>query len=110
LGKYKVVQITTDENGLGQLVFLDLKEKSTYVVYFTASSLLPYEPTMLWKDDKVITFRFSTLPNPNIGDTKKQMDLINQLSTVDPKLQKLSDAMKNHVNAQENIKNANNQT
>jgi hypothetical protein len=76
LGKYKMVQITTDENGNGQLVFLDLKEKSSYVVYITASSPLPYEPTMLWPDLKVITFSFSTIPNPNVGNTGKQLDFI----------------------------------
>lgn len=109
LGKYKVVQITTDENGNGQLVFEDLKERSTYTVYMTASSPLPYQPTMLWPDEKVITFGFSTLPNPNIGDTQKQLTFINELPDIDPSLQELSDAMKRHVASQSSIIKANQQ-
>lgn len=42
----------------------------------TASSPLPYEPTLLWADSKVITFSFATLPNPNVGDTKKQLNYV----------------------------------
>jgi hypothetical protein len=79
LGKYKVVQITTNSDGNGQIVFSDLKEKSSYQVYITASSPLPYEPTMLWPDSNVLTFNFSTIPNPNVGDSSKQLEYITQL-------------------------------
>lgn len=50
LGVYKVVSLVTDENGKGQIFFKDLKEQSEYVVYITASSPLPYEPTMTLPD------------------------------------------------------------
>ena len=78
LGKYKVVQIMTDTNGAGTIVFSDLKEKSSYKVYVTASSILPYSPTMLWPDSKVLTFNFSTNPNPNVGSQEKQLDYVKQ--------------------------------
>lgn len=77
------------------------------MVYFTASGIQSFEPTIVWEDKDVIAFTFATLPNPNIGDSKKQIELINQLSSVDPKLQALSNAMKSHVNAQESIKKTN---
>lgn len=98
LGKYKIVQITTDINGNGQLLFSDLKEKSSYVVYITASSPLPYEPTMLWPDSKVITFNFSTIPNPNVGDSKKQLGYIQELASFN---KPLADEMKAFITAQE---------
>jgi hypothetical protein len=105
LGKYKAVQTTTDQNGNGQIVFSDLKEKSSYVVYFTASSLLPYEPTMLWEDMKVVTFSFSTLPNPNVGDSDKQLDYVNQLSNFN---KPLADEMKAFINSQQSKSNVQN--
>ncbi len=71
---------------MGQVVFQDLKENSEYVVYITASSPLPYEPTMLWPDSKVLTFSFATLPNPNVGTTQKQKDSIEQFSKYNPEL------------------------
>lgn len=76
LGRYKIVRITTDSSGNANIVFTDLKPQSVYNIYITASSPLPYEPTMLWPDSQVITFSFSTLPNPNIGDSSKQAQYI----------------------------------
>lgn len=76
LGKYKIVQVLTDETGFGQIVFTDLKSASFYQVFITASSPLPYEPTMLWPDSQVLTFSFSTLPNPNVGKKEDQQAYI----------------------------------
>jgi hypothetical protein len=63
-------------------------------MYITASSPLPYEPTMLWPDKQVITFNFSTLANPNIGGVEQQTSRINELSKYNPEMAK---AMSNFI-------------
>lgn len=50
LDQYKKSTITTDKKGYGTIFFNDLKPGSVYNLYLTASSILPYEPTMLWGD------------------------------------------------------------
>jgi hypothetical protein len=52
----------------------------------TASSPLPYQPTMLWPDDRVTTFTFYTLPNPNVGDSTKQKVYVEQLFQINPRM------------------------
>lgn len=73
LSPNKVVKTQTDSNGDVTVYWPDLKPKSFYIVFVTAAaSPLLYEPPLLWTDDAVITFNFTTLPNPNIGGKANQ--------------------------------------
>jgi hypothetical protein len=54
LDKYKRISTTTDLNGNGVIFINDLKPGTIYELYVTASSIIPYEPTFLWSDQKVL--------------------------------------------------------
>ena len=93
LGTYKVFQQNTNYQGRGNVFFSDLKEKSNYQVFITAASPRKSLP-FLWDDGDVLTFTFSTLQNPNVGSSDKQMQSAQELSKYDPAM---SAAIQKHI-------------
>jgi hypothetical protein len=89
LGQYKIFKQNTDTNGRGTIFFSDLKEQSNYQVFITAAYPRNSEP-YLWADSQVLTFKFSTLPNPNVGTKDKQKQSIGEFAQYNPQL---ADAM-----------------
>ena len=73
-GQYRKVIASTDDTGNGTIFVDDLKEGATYELYLTASSYLPYEPTVLWEDDEVIKITFKTLHNPNLMKANRHIE------------------------------------
>ena len=73
-GQYRKVIASTDDTGNGTIFVDDLKEGATYELYLTASSYLPYEPTVLWEDDEVIKITFKTLHNPNLMKSDRHIE------------------------------------
>lgn len=72
LGTYKVLKQNTDSNGVGHINWQDLKPQSVYEVFVTAATPRAYDPPLVWPNERVIAFNFSTLPNANVGNTAKQ--------------------------------------
>lgn len=65
-------------------------------MYVTASSVLPYEPTMLYEDDEVLKLTFQTLYNPNLNQVDSNIAELKQLN---PSLGKaISDHLKRNAN------------
>ena len=64
----------TDKNGRLSVFFDDLKPGKNYVACYTASSYLPYEPTLLWNNEDVIISKFSTMYNPNLMASNRHID------------------------------------
>lgn len=79
---------------MGTISWQDLKSQSVYQVFLTAAVPRPYDPPMVWPDEQVIAFNFSTLPNPNVGGSDKQKEAIREFSKYNPKL---ADAMSRFV-------------
>ena len=72
LGTFKVFKQNTNIEGRGSILFTDLKEQSNYQAFVTAASPRKSLP-FLWDDGDVLTFTFSTLQNPNVGNSEKQL-------------------------------------
>lgn len=49
------------------MYFDDLIPNTNYSVYITVGGYLPYEPLVLYEDDKVRIFNFTTPYNINLG-------------------------------------------
>jgi len=50
---YRVYSALSDLDGTAYLNFDDLIDNTDYVVYLTVGNNLPYEPLMLYDDDKI---------------------------------------------------------
>jgi hypothetical protein len=85
LNKYRSTSAVSDTNGLTTIFFDDLKPGTIYDMYITASSILPYEPTMLYDDSEVLKMTFQTLYNPNLN---KATDNLGELKQMNPSLGK----------------------
>lgn len=53
----------TEEDGSAILEFDDLLADTEYIAYITVGNNLPYTPLMLYDDDNIRTFKFTTPKN-----------------------------------------------
>jgi hypothetical protein len=67
-----------------------------YDMYITASSILPYEPTMLYSDEEVLKVSFETLYNPNLNLVSSTLT---ELKVMNPELGK---AIEMHIRKNKN--------
>lgn len=96
LNKYRWTSTVSDVNGVATLFFNDLKPGTVYDMYITASSVLPYEPTMLYDDGEVLKLTFQTLYNPNLNQVSSNL---NELKNLNPALGKaISDHLQKNSN------------
>lgn len=65
LNIYRYYSGVSDDNGQATIFFDDLKPGSDYVMYMTASNMLPYDPAILLYDEEVGILRFHTIHNPS---------------------------------------------
>jgi len=61
------VEVKTDSDGKGQLVFDELKDDTKYDIYFTAGNNVPYKPKNYLPDSEIQVLQVETLKNPNLG-------------------------------------------
>ena len=73
LNKYRSTSSVSDGTGVTTIFFNDLKPGTIYDMYLTASSILPYEPTMLYEDGEVLKLTFQTLFNPNLNQVSSNL-------------------------------------
>lgn len=96
LNKYRSTFTVSDINGYTTIFFNDLKPGSVYDMYVTASSILPYEPTMLYEDDEVLKMTFQTLHNPNLNLVTSNLE---ELKKMNPSL---GNAISDHLQKNQN--------
>ena len=56
-------QALSEDDGSAFLFFDDVRDDTDYEVFMTIGNNLPYEPLMLYDDDKIRTFSFKTPKN-----------------------------------------------
>jgi len=81
----------SDSQGSATIFFVDLNAGSGYVVYMTASNMLPYEPAILLNDTEVGVLSFHTIDNPNNSSLKLDLnsDAVDMLESSNQLLQDL---------------------
>ncbi|KRW99610.1 hypothetical protein PPERSA_03411 [Pseudocohnilembus persalinus] len=78
LSSYRIYAGTTESDGSANLTFDDLVPNTSYTIYITVGGYLPYEPLVLYDDDKVRIFKITTPYNINLGYDVGYLEYVKQ--------------------------------